>query len=67
MRVVDHFKRARVMMAAIMDAVTTEARAAIGPYRSRGHGLGLPGNKHSHRKVAMDKREARHERNRARA
>jgi len=37
-RVVDHFKRARAMAAAITAAVTLEDRAAIGPYRSRGHG-----------------------------
>lgn len=34
------------------------ALSTLGPYRSRGHGEGLLGNKHSRHSVAMDKRAA---------
>lgn len=45
-------------------ALRQEALAALGPYKSRGKGRG--GYQHSHRKVAMDKRDAQKARNRAR-
>lgn len=41
--------------------------AAIGPYRSRGHGEGLPGNKHSRHTVAQDRRSAAKARRQAKA
>lgn len=69
----DAFRRAKAMFTAIAAAMVLpldEQRAAlagVGTYRSHGHGLGLPGNKHSRRKVAMDKRDARRARNKARA
>jgi hypothetical protein len=72
-RQVQHFRRAREMEAKIVaaselkhTAEADEALAAIGPYISRGHGEGLVGNKHSGRRVAMDKRDAVKRRNRLR-
>jgi len=41
--------------------------AGIGPYISRGKGQGLPGNRRSRHRVAMDKRAALKARNRRRA
>ena len=67
------FARAVAMFAAITAAMglatlgeQRDAFGAIGPYRSRGKGLGLIGNKHSGHTVAMDKRAARKARNKAR-
>lgn len=69
-RVVNHFRRAREMFERVRAAykqVSTElvqiALAAIGPYKSRGHGEGLQHNKHSMRRVAQDKRDAVKRRN----
>ena len=67
------FARSAAMFASIKAAIAltrVEQEAAlksIGPYRSRGHGEGLPGNKYSARRVAMDKRDARKARNRQRS
>mgnify|MGYP000476312139 CR=1 FL=1 len=66
------FARARAMFAAIIAAAAMppgDQRAAlegIEPYRSRGKGQGLLGNKHSKHRVAMDKRAAVKARNRRR-
>lgn len=71
-RVVNAFKRAREMMAAIQAVIVaagadlsarSEGFAKIGGYRSRGHGEGLAHNKHSSRSVAQDKRDSTKHRN----
>lgn len=67
------FARARAMFAAILAAgpmPLADQRAAlegIEPYKSRGKGQGLLGNKHSRHRVAMDKRAAVKARNRSRS
>ena len=71
-RQVQHFKRAIAMQAAISAVMTQHPRdmlaqraalEALGPYRSRGHGLGLARNLHSRHHVASDKRAAQKRRN----
>ena len=63
------FHRAKAMFAEITAAMslpTLEQKIAFGrieQYRSRGHGEGLLGNKHSRHCVAMDKRAATKARN----
>ena len=65
------FARAKAMFAAIASLgglQGLERQAALndlGPYKSRGHGEGLIGNKHSKRTVAQDKRAATKARNKA--
>lgn len=68
------FAAARAMFAAIEAAMMIQniaqqqdALAQIGPYCSRGKGLGLSTNKHSRHRVAMDKRAAKKARNRRRS
>lgn len=67
------FHHSKLVFAAIAAAMVipafAERQAALAlvpQYRSRGHGEGLLGNKHSRHCVAMDKRAARKARNKRR-
>ncbi len=68
----NHFKRAKAMFAAVAAAMSLPmaaqalAMTQIGPYVSRGKGQGGRFLGSSARCVAMDKRDARKARNRAR-
>lgn len=68
------FARAKHMAALVAAALTLpnlatqrSVLAGFEPYESRGKGMGLPGNKRSRHRVAMDKRAALKARNRRKA